>query len=130
MRRGRVRFKLCVKASEDLDELSSAQWLELVMVLYDSRAWFRICHFRVTRARGNCRPVRGGSRLKSCSCRKAASLPGSGSPGLKWPEAQQRKPVRMALAGHQFPWAFAGALGAAAAHETTVVQEELQQVQV
>lgn len=35
MRRGRARFKLCVKAPEDLDELSSAQWLELVVVLYD-----------------------------------------------------------------------------------------------
>src|SRR4051794_1866676 len=93
-------------------------------------AWFRTCHFRVTRARGNRRPVRAGSRLKSCSCKEAASLPGSGSPGLKWPEAQQRKPVRMALAGHQFPWAFAGAPGTAAAHETPMVQEELQQVQV
>ena len=33
MRRGRVRFKLCVKAPEDLDALSSAQLRELVVVL-------------------------------------------------------------------------------------------------
>src|SRR5208282_2531337 len=93
-------------------------------------AWFRICRFRVTRARENRRPVRAGSQLESCPMGEATSLPGSGSPGLKWPEAQQRKPVLMALAGHQFPWAFAVALGTAAAHETTMVQEELQQVQV
>jgi hypothetical protein len=35
----------------------------------------------------------------------------------------------MALAGHQFPWAFALALGPPTAHETTMVQEEPQQVQ-
>jgi hypothetical protein len=101
-----------------------------IPVVGKPRAWFRICHFRVTRARGNRRPVRAGSRLKSCSCREAVSRPGSGSPGLKWPEAQQGKPVRMALAGQQFPWAFAGAPGTAAAHETTVVQEESRQVQI
>jgi hypothetical protein len=38
--------------------------------------------------------------------------------------------MRMALAGHQFPRAFAIALGTAAAHEATMVQEELKQVQV
>jgi len=32
----------------------------------------------------------------------------------------------MALAGHQLPRAFAGALGTAAAHETPMVHEELQ----
>jgi hypothetical protein len=36
----------------------------------------------------------------------------------------------MALAGHQLLRAFAGALGTAAAHETPMVQEELQQVQI
>jgi len=36
----------------------------------------------------------------------------------------------MTLTGHQFPWAFAVALGTAAAHEAPMVQEELQQVQV
>ena len=69
-------------------------------------------------------------RFEGYPMQEAVSLPGSGSPGLKWPEAQQRQPVRMALAGHQFPWAFAGALGTAAAHEAAMVQEELQQVQV
>jgi hypothetical protein len=33
--------------------------------------------------------------------------------------------MRMALAGHQFPWAFAGALGNPAACESAMVQEEL-----
>jgi hypothetical protein len=50
--------------------------------------------------------------------------------GLKWAEAEQRQPVRMALAGHQLPRAFAGALGTSAAHETPMVQEELQEIQI
>jgi hypothetical protein len=76
-------------------------------------------------------PAREGRiSARRLSCGEAASLPGSGSPGLKRPEAQQRQPVWMAWAGHQFPWAFAVALGTAAAHETPMVQEELEQVQV
>jgi hypothetical protein len=94
------------------------------------RAWFRSCRFRVTRARGNRRPVRAGYQLESCPAREAVSLSGSRLLGLKRPEAEQRKPMRMAVAGHQFPRAFAVALGTAAAHEATMVQEELQQVQV
>ena len=62
--------------------------------------------------------------------RGTASLLGSGAAGLKWSETEQRQPVQMALAGHQFPWVFAGALDTAAAHETTMVQEELQQIQI
>src|SRR6476660_4908190 len=62
--------------------------------------------------------------------REAVSLPGSCLSGLKWAEAEQCQPVRMALAGHQLLRAFAGALGTAAAHETPMVQEELQQVQI
>jgi len=58
-------------------------------------------------------------------CGEAISLPGSGVSRLEWPEAQQRQPVRMALAGHQLPRAFAVALGPAAAHKTPMVQEEL-----
>src|SRR3954447_18484387 len=93
------------------------------------RAWSRICRFRVTRAHGNLRSVRAGFRFGGCPVQEAVSLPGSRLLGLKWPEAQQRKPVRMALTGHQFPRAFAGALGTAAAHKTPMAQEELQQVQ-
>ena len=93
-------------------------------------AWFRIRRFWVTRARGNRRPVRGGFRFAGCLMREAVSLPGSCLSGLKWAEAEQRQPVRMALAGHQLLRAFAGALDPAAAHETPMVQEELQQVQI
>ncbi len=38
--------------------------------------------------------------------------------------------MRMALAGHQFPWAFAVAFGTPAAHEAPMVQEEPQQVEI
>jgi hypothetical protein len=38
--------------------------------------------------------------------------------------------MRMALAGHQFPRAFAVPFGTSAAHEAPMVQEEPQQVQV
>jgi len=38
--------------------------------------------------------------------------------------------MRMTLAGHQFPWAFAVAFGTPAAHEVAVVQEEPQQVEI
>jgi len=94
------------------------------------RAWFRICRFRVTR-RGETAGPRGPDfQFEGCPVREAVSLPSSRLLGLKWPEAQQRKPVRMALAGHQLAWAFAVALGTSAAHETPMVQEELQQVQV
>ena len=54
----------------------------------------------------------------------------SGLPGLNWPEAQQRQPMRMALAGHQFARALAVAFGTSAAHEAPMVQEEPQQAQV
>ena len=62
--------------------------------------------------------------------REAAGLPRSSPLGLKRSQAEQGQPVRMALAGHQLPWALALALGAPAAQEAAVVQEEPQQVQV
>jgi Transposase IS66 family len=112
-------------ACEALDRIAALYRIEAQIL-----AWFRICRFRVTRARRNRRPVRAGFQLESCPAREAVSLPGSRLLGLKWPEAQQRQPMRMALAGHQFPRAFAIALGTAAAYQATMVQEELKQVQV
>src|SRR3954463_9773764 len=44
-------------------------------------------------------------------------IPGSSSPRLKRPEAQQRQPMRMALAGHHLAGAFALALSTSTAHE-------------
>src|SRR4051794_37667524 len=93
-------------------------------------AWFRICHFWVTRAREERRPVRAGFRWAMCPVREAASLPRSSPLGLKRSQAQQGEPVWTALAGHQLPRAFALALGVPAAQEAAVVQEEPQQVQV
>jgi hypothetical protein len=63
--------------------------------------------------------------LRSWPVREAVSLPRSSALALNGSEAQQRQPMRMALAGHQFSWAFAGALGNPAAHEVAMVQEEL-----
>jgi EAL domain len=57
--------------------------------------------------------------------REAVSLPRSSALRLNGSEAQQRQPMRMALAGHQFPWAFAGTLGNPAAYEAALVQESL-----
>jgi len=62
--------------------------------------------------------------------REVAGVPGSSSLGLKRSQVQQGEPVRMALAGHQFPRAFALAFGAAGAHEAPMVQEEPQQVEI
>jgi hypothetical protein len=62
--------------------------------------------------------------------RRLLTSPSSGAPRLEWSEAQQRKPVRMVFAGHDFAGAFAAALGTAAAREAPVVQEEPQQIQV
>src|SRR5271166_2627035 len=93
-------------------------------------AWFNICRFWVTQARGNHRPAEAGFWLEGCLVREAASLLGSGSLGLQRPEAQQGEPMRMALADHQFARAFAVTLGTLAAHETPMVQEELQQAQI
>src|SRR5215213_970944 len=93
-------------------------------------AWFKSAAFWVTGSHGNRRSVRAEFAWKGVLCGKRSALPGSGLPGLKWPEAQQRQPVRMALAGHQFPRAFAVALGTSAAHETPMVQEEPQQAQI
>ena len=42
-------------------------------------------------------------------------------------QAQEGEPMRMTLAGHQFPGALADALGMPAAHEAPMVQEELQE---
>src|SRR3954453_20034402 len=93
-------------------------------------AWFRICHFWVTRTCKERRPVRAGFRQAMSPVREAASLPRSSPLGLKRSQAQQGEPVWMALAGHQLPRAFALALGVPAAQEAAVVQEEPQQDQV
>jgi len=71
--------------------------------------------------------VRAGSRLEGCPLREAASRPGPSLLGLKRSQAQQGEPVRMALADHQFPRAFALALGTPVANEAPMVQEEPQQ---
>jgi len=97
---------------------------------YNFRRGSKSALFGLHKARGNRRPVRVGFRLEGCPLREAASLPRSSSPGLKRSQAQQGEPVRMALAGHQFPWAFAVAFGTPAAHEAAVVQEEPQQVEI
>jgi hypothetical protein len=68
--------------------------------------------------------------LEGCPEREAASLPGSGSPGLKRPQAEQGQPVRVASAGHQLPRALASALLVPAAQEAAVVQKEPQQLEV
>jgi hypothetical protein len=99
-----------------------------------ARAWFKSAVFWVTEAYGNRRSVRAGFGSKGCPVREAANPPRvsleSGLPGLKWPEAQQRQPMRMSLAGHQFARALAAAFGPSAAHEAPMVQEEPQQAQV
>ena len=86
--------------------------------------------FGLHKASGNCRLLRVGFRWEAYPVREAASLPGSSSLGLKRSQAKQGKPVRMALAGHQLPRALALALGASAAHEAAMVQEEAQQIEI
>ena len=54
----------------------------------------------------------------------------SASLRLKRPQAKEREPVMMILAGHQLRWTFANALRNSAAQDASMVQEELQQVQV
>jgi hypothetical protein len=65
-------------------------------------------------------------RLRSRPVWEAVSLPRSSAFGLNGSQAQQRQPMRMALPGHQFSRAPAGAFGNPAAHEAAMVQEELQ----
>jgi hypothetical protein len=125
-----------------LNELTKGELIELVLAQETRHAaemaglreriaaWFRICHFWVTRTCKERRPVRAGFRQAMCPVWEAASLPRSSPLGLKRSQAQQGEPVWMALAGHQLPRAFALALGVPAAQEAAVVQEEPQQVQV
>ena len=94
------------------------------------RAWFRIGPFWVTQGALKPPACEAGFRWEGYVVREAASRPGSSSLGLQRSQAQQGEPVRMALAGHQFPGAFALALGVLAAHEAPVVQEKPKQVQV
>src|SRR5471030_1245602 len=54
----------------------------------------------------------------------------SGSPGLNWPQAEQREPMRVALSGHQLGRTLANTLGAPAAQEAAMIQEEPQQIQI
>jgi hypothetical protein len=85
---------------------------------------------------GNKRTGKNGRPLGSdlgqwgCCAGEAVSLPGSGALVLKRSEAQQGEPMRVAFAGHQFPRAFADALGKLAAHEAPMVEEEAQQIQL
>jgi hypothetical protein len=66
-------------------------------------AWFRRGHFWVTDAARKSPTRDGWISLRERFCKEAANLPGSSAAALNWPEAQQRQPMRMALAGHQFP---------------------------
>src|SRR4051794_26960550 len=97
---------------------------------WNTQAWFRICHFWVTRTCKELRPVRAGLRPEGCPVREAASLLRPSPLRLKRSQAQQGEPVRMPLAGHQLPRALALALNVPATHKAAVVQEEPQQVQV
>ena len=101
----------------------SYQRPEVLPLEVENGAWFRIRRFWLTQARVNPRPARAGFRLDGSLVREAASLPGSGSQGLERSQAEEGEPVRMALAGHQFPRAFALALITAAARETPMVQD-------
>src|SRR5690349_17061775 len=75
------------------------------------------------------RPVKAGFQLDRRSVGEAASLPGSGSLGLKRFQAEQGEPVRMGSAGHQLARALALAPGMAA-QEAAMVQKEAQQLEV
>src|SRR6202161_861664 len=100
------------------------------IVVAVTAAWFRRGRFWVTDAARKPPARDGWISLRRRCCTEAANLPGSSGAGLKWSEAQQRQPMRMALAGHQFARAFAVAFGTSAAHEAPMVQEEQQKVQV
>jgi hypothetical protein len=89
--------------------------------------------FGLQRASGSRLPVGAGWRILvgwAGGWRRRLTSAGSGSLRLKWSKSQQRQPMRMALAGHHFAGAFAVALGAPAAHEAPVVEEEPEQVEV
>jgi hypothetical protein len=117
--------------STGLQVYGAGQWLEAKHGAKSRRKWRKgvVQNLPILgyRARGNHRPAGAGFRLEDCPVREAASLPGSGSLGLKRSQAQQSEPMRMALSRHQFARAFAVTLGAPTAHEAPVVQEELQQ---
>jgi hypothetical protein len=99
--------------------------------LIGSRAWFIFGHFGVTNGRVEAASRRGSDLgQQGCCAVEAVSLPGSGVLVLKPSKVQEGEPVRMAFAGHQFPRAFADALGKLAAHETPMVKEESQQIQI
>ncbi len=130
------RKNLAIQAlaqSATVSDLAARHGVSRKFVYQQTRkaAWFRICPFWVTR--GARKPLACEGRVATGRVgpmREAAGLPGSGSLGLKRSQAQQGQPVRMALAGHQFPRALAVAFGTPAAHEASVVQEEPQQVQM
>ena len=84
--------------------------------------------FGLHKACANRRPAGAGFWWERCSVREAASLPRSGSLGLKRFQVKQGQPVRVTLVGHQLPRALALALGMAAAQEAAVVKEEPQQI--
>ena len=94
------------------------------------KAWFRIRPFWVTQGVRKRPAFEGRISAGRYPVREAASLPRSSPLGLKRSQAEQGQPVQMALAGHQLPRALALALGASAAQEAAMVQEEPQQVQI
>lgn len=93
------------------------------------RVWFKKYHFWVTQAKGICPPAKAGFQLEGAIPREAGwPSRGSSSLELKWPQAQVREPVRMALSCHQLHGAFAHAFGPWAAYEAPMVQEKMQQI--
>ncbi len=94
------------------------------------RAWFKIADFWVARTCHNSRVLDRDGGRQGTVCRRPAGLRGSRALGLKRAEAQRRQPMRMAFASQQFPRAASGSLRTLAAHETAVVQEISQKVQI
>ena len=54
-------------------------------------------------------------------------LPMSASLGLEWAESEQRKPVIVRLAAHQFPRTFSSSFKASAPGKAAMIEDKLQQ---
>ncbi|MGF6971908.1 hypothetical protein QFZ94_000335 [Paraburkholderia sp. JPY465] len=90
-------------------------------------AWFKKRDFCVTQTSGSSLRKKAGIVRNAVQMEAGDDLPISGSLRLEWAESEQRQPVIVRLAAHQFPRALSSSLRASAAGKAAMVEDKLQQ---
>src|SRR5260370_29872761 len=109
-------------------KLDKVNWDAVIRTNLDS-AWFETGCFCVTGTSGISPRFWQRKRISRGTASRGGCRERSGLQRLKWPESEQRQPVFVRLAAHQFPGTPARTFGASATHETPMAEGKLQQAE-